>query len=103
MSSAWPRHGSTPTSNIGQRHRTKVEQRLPNVNDWYNGLVFLFSLETDAPLMIFPDGLIQPYHVARGVTTGAKRLIADSTTLSIYGVPDIRLRLIPRTCTNVRP
>lgn len=69
-----------------ERHGTQVEQRLPNVDDRYNGLVFLFSIKTGAPLMIFPDGLIQPYHVAGGVATGAKHLARpDSTTLGMYG------------------
>lgn len=68
------------------RHGRPVQERVPNVDERYNGLVFLFSTDTGELLMVFPDGLVQTYHVAGGIAMGAKYLApADTTKLGMYG------------------
>lgn len=69
-----------------ERHGRPVQERVPNVDDRYNGLVFLFSTDTGELLMVFPDGLVQTYHVAGGIAMGAKHLAPDDATkLGMYG------------------
>lgn len=71
----WPEKGGT-----------KVQERIPIVNGRYNGLIFLFSNETGELLLIFPDGLVQTFHVAGGIAVGAKHLARDdASVLGMYG------------------
>lgn len=69
-----------------ERHGTVVQERIPLDGDRYNGLVFLFDTNTGELLAIFPDGLVQTYHVAGGIAIGAKYLApAESRTLGLFG------------------
>lgn len=69
-----------------EKHGEMVQERIPIRDGKYNGLVFLFSTETGELLSIFPDGLIQTYHVAGGIAMSAKYLSrGDVTTLGMFG------------------
>lgn len=69
-----------------ERHGRPVQERVPVVDGEYNGWVFLFDTDTGELLAVFPDGLIQPYHVAGGIAIGAKYLAPESAeTLGLYG------------------
>lgn len=87
----WPESGGTT-----------VQERLPIVDGRYNGLVFLFSNETGELLLIFPDGILQTYHVAGGIAVGAKYLAReDATVLGMYGCghqADAHLPALDRVC-----
>ena len=62
------------------------QERIPITDGRYNGLVLLFSNETGELLLIFPDGAVQPFHVAGGIAVGAKHLARDdSSVLGMYG------------------
>lgn len=69
-----------------KRHGRPVQERVPTDDGRYNGLVFVFSTDTGELLTVFPDGLIQTYHVAGGIAMGAKHLApSDATNLGMYG------------------
>lgn len=79
-----------------------VQERIPITDGRYNGLVFLFSNETGEPLLLFPDGVVQTFHVAGGIAVGARHLArADSTRLGIYGCghqAETHLPALAETC-----
>lgn len=71
----WPEKGGT-----------RRQERIPITDGRYNGLVLLFDNETGELLLLFPDGVVQTFHVAGGIAVGAKHLARkDSSVLGMYG------------------
>ena len=60
--------------------------RLPSADGRWNGLMFLFSMETGAPVMICPDGYISRMRVGAANGLGARYLAReDATTMALLG------------------
>jgi len=69
-----------------ERGGTQRQERIPITDGRYNGLVLLFSTETGELLLLFPDGVVQTFHVAGGIAVGAKHLARDdASVLGMYG------------------
>lgn len=78
------------------------QKRIPITDGRYNGLILLFSNETGELLLIFPDGAVQPFHVAGGIAVGAKYLARnDASVLGMYGCghqADAHLPALAQAC-----
>lgn len=81
---------------------TRRQERIPITDGRYNGLVLLFSNETGELLLLFPDGVVQTFHVAGGIAVGARHLARDdATVLGMYGCghqAEAHLPALARAC-----
>lgn len=80
-------------------HGINVQERLPIRNGQYNGTVLLFDNHTGELQLLFPDGIIQTFHVAGGIAMGAKYLARrDASVLGMYGVGHQAEAHLPALC-----